>query len=150
MNCGQWNEMPYSDTVYQPFVRIANYFAVCRTDYTLQYYTEQRYPFTDMRLFTRFRKKPCGIVKPTGCCYVQNIMWEEIMAENKKSNVEWLKTDSVPRFRYEGKEYYLLNDMIEVEIGGVHYRVKSLYSDKAFMGDVLDTLTMEKIQREAA
>ncbi|MCC8131529.1 MAG: hypothetical protein LUC38_05370 [Oscillospiraceae bacterium] len=71
------------------------------------------------------------------------------MAGNTK--VEWLENEQVPRFRYEGQEYIMLNDSIEVVIDGVLYRVKSIYiNDPTFMGDVLDALTMEKINRTAA
>ena len=66
---------------------------------------------------------------------------------NNENKIEWIAKEPVPHFRYGGREYYLLNDMIEVEIGGVLYRVKSIYSNDAFMGDVLDSLTMEKINR---
>ena len=44
----------------------------------------------------------------------------------------------------------MLNEMIEVVIDGVLYRVKSIYSDSAFMGDVLNSLTAEKINRTTA
>lgn len=64
-----------------------------------------------------------------------------------KNKIEWISKEPVPHFRYGGREFYLLNEMIEVEIGGVHYRVKSIYNEDAFMGDVLDSLTMEKINR---
>ncbi|MCD7888411.1 MAG: hypothetical protein LUG23_00545 [Oscillospiraceae bacterium] len=71
------------------------------------------------------------------------------MAENTK--VEWLESEQVPRFRYGEQEYVMLNDSIEVVIDGVLYRVKSIYiNNLTFMGDVLDTLTMEKINRTAA
>ncbi len=64
------------------------------------------------------------------------------------STVEWINDDSpIPHFRYGGKEYYVLNDSLEVEISGVLYRVKSVYDKSAFMGDVLDALTMEQINR---
>ena len=78
--------------------------------------------------------------KNTNATYENN----ETTSHNK---VEWSSKDPIPHFRYCGREYYLLNEMIEVEIGGVLYRVKSIYSNDAFMGDVLDSLTMEKINR---
>ncbi len=67
------------------------------------------------------------------------------------SSVEWINNDSpIPHFRYGGKEYYVLNDSLEVEIGGVLYRVKSIYDKSAFMGDVLDAITMEQINRASS
>mgnify|MGYP007097670695 FL=1 len=42
-----------------------------------------------------------------------------------------------------------LNDYTEVNIGGVVYRVKSVFSDKGQLGDLLDLAAMEKIGRIA-
>lgn len=42
-----------------------------------------------------------------------------------------------------------LNDYTEVSIGGVVYRVKSVFSDKGQMGSLLDLAVMEKINRIA-
>lgn len=42
-----------------------------------------------------------------------------------------------------------LNDFSEITIRGVTYRVKSVFSDKGQMGDLLDLVTMEKINRIA-
>ena len=66
------------------------------------------------------------------------------------NKVEWISKEPIPHFRYGVKEFYMLNDMIEVVIDGILYRVKSIYSDSAFMGDVLDSLTMEKINPTVA
>lgn len=73
----------------------------------------------------------------------------DVIAANERK-IEWIEKEPVPHFRCGGKDYYLLNDMIEVEIGGVLYRVRSVYSNTAFMGDVLDALTLEKINRTVA
>ena len=42
-----------------------------------------------------------------------------------------------------------LNDYTEVKIGGVVYRVKSVFSDKGQLGDLLDLAAMEKLSRIA-
>ena len=42
-----------------------------------------------------------------------------------------------------------LNDYTEIKIGGVVYRVKSVFSDKGQLGDLLDLAAMEKIGRIA-
>lgn len=47
------------------------------------------------------------------------------------------------------KEVCRLNDYTEVSIGGVVYRVKSVFSDKGQIGDLLDLAAMEKIGRIA-
>ena len=42
-----------------------------------------------------------------------------------------------------------LNDYTVVNIGGVVYRVKSVFSDKGQLGDLLDLAAMEEIGRIA-
>lgn len=49
----------------------------------------------------------------------------------------------------EGKKVSRLNDYTEVKIGGVVYRVRSVFADKGQMGDLLDLAAMEKINRIA-
>ena len=49
----------------------------------------------------------------------------------------------------EGKKVSRLNDYTEVKIGGVVYRVKSVFSDKGQLGDLLDLAAMEKLSRIA-
>ena len=49
----------------------------------------------------------------------------------------------------EVKEVSRLNDYTEVKIGGVVYRVKSVFSDKGQLGDLLDLAAMEKLSRIA-
>ena len=49
----------------------------------------------------------------------------------------------------EGKKVSRLNDYTEIKIGGVVYRVKSVFSDKGQLGDLLDLAAMEKIGRIA-
>ena len=49
----------------------------------------------------------------------------------------------------EEKRVTPLNDFLEIEIGGVTYRVKSVFADKGQMGDLLDLAAMEKINRIA-
>lgn len=73
----------------------------------------------------------------------------ENMNENA-NKIEWIEKEPVPHFRFGGREYFMLNDRIEVVMDGVLYRVQSVYSGSAFMGDVLDALTMEKINRSVA
>ena len=83
------------------------------------------------------------------------------MTENKKttyennnttsqSKIEWISHEPVPHFRYEGREFMMMNDKLEVLIDGVLYRVSCFYADSAFMCDVLDSLTMENIYRRTA
>lgn len=49
----------------------------------------------------------------------------------------------------EKKPGKCLNDYAEISIGGVVYRVKSVFSDKGQLGDLLDLAAMEKLSRIA-
>ena len=49
----------------------------------------------------------------------------------------------------EEKTVSRLNDYTEIKISGVVYRVKSVFSDKGQLGDLLDLAAMEKIGRIA-
>ena len=42
-----------------------------------------------------------------------------------------------------------LNDFLELTIGGVTYRVRSVFADKGQIGEMLDLAAMEKINRIA-
>ena len=53
------------------------------------------------------------------------------------------------RTEMEEKPLIRLNDFSEIIIGGVTYRVKSVFADKGQMGDLLDLAAMEKINRIA-
>ena len=54
-----------------------------------------------------------------------------------------------PPMELENKTVCCLNDYTEIKIGGVVYRVKSVFSDKGQLGDLLDLAAMEKIGRIA-
>ena len=59
------------------------------------------------------------------------------------------KLEHPPRTETEEKPLIRLNDFSEITIGGVTYRVKSVFADKGQMGDLLDLAAMEKINRIA-
>ena len=54
-----------------------------------------------------------------------------------------------PPVELKEKTVCRLNDYTEVSIGGVVYRVKSVFSDKGQLGELLDLAAMEKIGRIA-
>ena len=54
-----------------------------------------------------------------------------------------------PLIELADKKVSRLNDYTEIKIGGVVYRVKSVFSDKGQLGDLLDLAAMEKIGRIA-
>lgn len=49
----------------------------------------------------------------------------------------------------ERKRVSRLNDYTEVSIGGVVYRVRSVFSDKGQLGDLLNLAAVEKLSRIA-
>ena len=59
------------------------------------------------------------------------------------------KLEYQSRTETEKKPLIRLNDFSEIIIGGVTYRVKSVFADKGQMGDLLDLAAMEKINRIA-
>ena len=59
------------------------------------------------------------------------------------------KLEYQPRTKTEEKPLIRLNDFSETIIGGVTYRVKSVFADKGQMGELLDLTAMEKINRIA-
>ena len=54
-----------------------------------------------------------------------------------------------PLIELADKKVSRLNDYTEVSIGGVVYRVKSVFSDKGQLGELLDLAAMEKLSRIA-
>ena len=54
-----------------------------------------------------------------------------------------------PLIELADKKVSRLNDYTEIKIGGVVYRVKSVFSDKGQLDDLLDLAAMEKIGRIA-
>ena len=65
-----------------------------------------------------------------------------------RDGMEKLKMNQ-PLIEFADKKVSRLNDYTEVKIGGVVYRVKSVFSDKGQLGDLLDLAAMEKIGRIA-
>ena len=59
------------------------------------------------------------------------------------------KLEHQPQTETEEKPLIRLNDFSDITIGGVVYRVKSVFADKGQMGDLLDLAAMEKINRIA-
>lgn len=59
------------------------------------------------------------------------------------------KLEYQSRTETEEKPLIRLNDFSEIIIGGVTYRVKSVFADRGQMGDLLDLAAMEKINRIA-
>ena len=54
-----------------------------------------------------------------------------------------------PPIELADKKVSRLNDYTEIKIGGVVYRVKSVFSDKGQLGNLLDLAAMEKLSRIA-
>lgn len=59
------------------------------------------------------------------------------------------KPEVQPPALMEKKQGKCLNDYAEISIGGVVYRVKSVFADNGQMGELLDLAVMEKLSRIA-
>ena len=70
------------------------------------------------------------------------------MTRKGRDSMEKLNMNQSP-VELGNKTVCRLNDYTEVCIGGVVYRVKSVFSDKGQLGDLLDLAAMEKLSRIA-
>ena len=70
------------------------------------------------------------------------------MIRKGRDSMEKLNMNQPP-VELEDRTVCRLNDYIEVSIGGVVYRVKSVFADKGQIGDLLDLAAMEKLSRIA-
>lgn len=71
------------------------------------------------------------------------------MSENKENNFE--KGKMLPIIDHNGRKFMCLPNRTEMTFpDGTVYRVNSLFVGKTEMGDMLDALTIEKINREVA
>ena len=71
------------------------------------------------------------------------------MNENRENNFENGKM--LPIIDYQGRKFMCLPNRTEMTFpDGTVYRVSSTFVGKTEMGDMLDALTIEKINREVA
>jgi hypothetical protein len=84
------------------------------------------------------------IVQPT----VFQKKWRNFMTESKIEVIN--EYDGFPAFRMMGKDYLLLNLGMDVDTGGVIYHLRSEFSGKCDMGEVIDTIELERNQRLTA
>ena len=64
--------------------------------------------------------------------------------------VEIAVAGEFPGFQCGGRRNAFLNLGLDVEMDGVTYHLISRFSEKAGMGDVLDTIELERSQRQMA
>ncbi len=72
------------------------------------------------------------------------------MREIEKQPVEIAIEGMFPGFEYGGQRNAFLNLGLDVEIDGVTYHLISRFSEKAGMGEVLDTIELERNRRQTA
>ena len=73
------------------------------------------------------------------------------MTEKSENKMETICGHSgLPTFRIEEKNYLLLNLGMDVDTGDVIYHLHSVFSEKAEMGAVIDTIELEHSQRQTA
>lgn len=58
--------------------------------------------------------------------------------------------DKIPSYQYAGHRGLFLNLRLDVEMDGVTYHLTSEFSEKPELGDVLDTIELERSQRQTA
>ena len=71
-----------------------------------------------------------------------------LTARKGRDGMEKLNMNQPP-IELADKKVSRLNDYTEIKIGGVVYRVKSVFSDKGQLGELLDLAAMEKLSRIA-
>ena len=72
------------------------------------------------------------------------------MKEIEKKPVEIAIGGVFPGFEYRGRRNAFLNLGLDVELDGVTYHLISRFSEKADMGEVLDTIELERNRRQTA
>lgn len=69
-------------------------------------------------------------------------------SENKIGSIP--EYSGLPAFRMEEKDYLLLNLGMDVDTGDVIYHLRSEFSEKTEMDAVIDTIELERSQRQPA
>lgn len=72
------------------------------------------------------------------------------MKKIEKRPVEIAIEGEFPGFEYGGRRNAFLNLGLDVEIGGVTYHLISRFSEKTDLGEVLDTIELERNRRQTA
>lgn len=72
------------------------------------------------------------------------------MRENENGIVLISEQESIPVIQHGGRKYCLLNLGLDVEIDGVTYHLASEFSGKTGLGEVIDTIELERSQRRTA
>ena len=72
------------------------------------------------------------------------------MTEKSKQPVLITAPGGIPGFQLEDSRYLFLNLRLDVELDGVTYHLTSEFSEKAEMGEVIDTIELERSQRRTA
>ncbi len=70
--------------------------------------------------------------------------------KTEKAPVLISEQDGIPCFQYDDQKFCFLNGTLEVKIGGVVYHLTSRFSEKSEMGEVIDTIELERSQRMSA
>ena len=65
-------------------------------------------------------------------------------------NTNELLNEALPIVEVDGRKYYKLNEMQDVTIDNVTYHISSRFLDGHTLSELLDLVTLEKIERAAA
>jgi len=73
------------------------------------------------------------------------------MTENSKNQPVLISgPGGIPGFQYGERRGLFLNLCLDVETDDVTYHLTSIFSEKAEMGEVIDTIELERNQRQTA
>ncbi len=70
--------------------------------------------------------------------------------KSEKQPVLTSPPDKIPCYQYDNRRGLFLNLRLDVEIDGVTYHLVSRFSEKPELGEVLDTIELERSQRQTA
>ena len=72
------------------------------------------------------------------------------MPKNETNTILTTEPNTFPGFQIGSQKYCLLNLTLDVEIDGVTYHLQSEFSEKSEMGQVIDSIELERSQRKSA
>ena len=72
------------------------------------------------------------------------------MKKIEKRPVKIAVAEEYPGFEYDGRRSAFLNLGLDVEMDGVTYHLISRFAEKTEMGKVIDTIELERSQRQTA
>ncbi len=73
-----------------------------------------------------------------------------MIQKNEQSPIPITAFGELPGFQYGERHFVFLNLGLDVEMDGVTYHLNSVFSKKHEMGEIIDTIELERSQRMSA